>query len=322
MTAVSEAKAAQLAASVVICAYTLERWDTIRAAVDAVLAQEPRPAQVIVVCDHNPELARRAKAELPGVTVLDSAGARGLSGARNTGLAAATSPVTAFLDDDAVPRPGWLAALLAPYERGNVVATGGHVEPRWAGRRPAWLPPEFDWVVGCSYAGMPAGGGPIRNPIGASMSMRTDLALAAGGFDDAVGRVGARPTGCEETELSIRLTAATPGSAIYYEPASVVDHLVTAQRASYRYFLRRCWHEGNSKARVVALAGAGPGLERERRQAAVVIPRALARQARQLAAGHPAAAARMAALASGLAVTAAGYLTGQLRRAAGRARGR
>jgi glucosyl-dolichyl phosphate glucuronosyltransferase len=166
--------------------------------------------------------------------------------------------------------------------------------------------------VGCSYRGMP-GAGPIRNPIGASMSMQTRLALEAGGFDATVGRVGSRPTGCEETELSIRMTASYPGSVIYYEPTSVVDHSVASERVRLAYFARRCWHEGLSKASVVRLSGAQAGLERERRQAAVVIPRAFARQAGELARGRVSALSRMAALATGLAVTAAGYLTGRVR---------
>ena len=92
--------------------------------------------------------------------------------------------------------------------------------PRWPERRPRWLPPEFDWVVGCSYRGLPETVSVVRNPIGASMSLRTSLALEAGGFDDAVGRVGTSPRGCEETELAIRLTASPPG----------VDHLLCSRR--------------------------------------------------------------------------------------------
>jgi hypothetical protein len=145
------------------------------------------------------------------------------------------------------------------------------------------------------------------------MSMRTQLALDVGGFDVTVGRVANRPAGCEETELSIRLTAAHPGSAIYYAPESIVDHQVTADRVQFRYLVRRCWHEGLSKASVVRLSGAAAGLERERRQAAVVIPRSFLREFRELLRGQVSALPRMVTTASGLAVTIGGYLTGQLR---------
>jgi GT2 family glycosyltransferase len=270
--------------SVVICAYTEKRWQQTCAALESALRQEPAPAEVLLVVDHNAELADRARREFASVSVLENAGTQGLSGARNTGLKAATQPVTAFLDDDAEARPGWLEQLVAPYSSPDVVATGGTVHPRWPATRPPWLPPEFDWVVGCSYRGLPETTGPVRNPIGASMSMRTDLALEVGGFDESVGRVGANTRGCEETELSIRLTASRAGSVILYVPAAAVDHHVAPERLAFGYFVRRCWHEGRSKADVVRLAGAAAGLQRERRQTAVVIPAALLREVAQ--AGH------------------------------------
>ena len=92
------------------------------------------------------------------------------------------------------------------------------------------------------------------------MSLRTTLAREVGGFDIGIGRVGTRPVGCEETELAIRLTAARPASAVFYVPVATVDHHVAPERLRLSYFLRRCWHEGVSKANVVRLAGASAGL--------------------------------------------------------------
>jgi glycosyltransferase involved in cell wall biosynthesis len=307
------AAADDLGVSVVICAYTEGRWALTRAALESALRQSPPPRQVLLVVDHNAGLAARARRELTGVTVLESDGTPGLSGARNTGLKAATQPVTVFLDDDAEARPGWLESLVRPYSSADVVATGGSVHPRWPGRRPRWLPPEFDWVVGCSYRGMPETVSVIRNPIGASMSLRTSLALEAGGFDDAVGRVGTSPRGCEETELAIRLTASRPGSAVFYVPAAAVDHHVSADRLRLGYFMRRCWHEGLSKADVVRLVGSDAGLERERRQTAVVIPAALLRELRRLVTGDATAGMRMTAAIAGLSTVVAGYFTGRAR---------
>jgi len=297
--------------SVVVCAFTQRRWQQTRAALESALRQEPAPAEVLLVVDHNAELADRARREFTSVSVLENAGTQGLSGARNTGLKAATQPITAFLDDDAEARPGWLKHLVAPYSSPDVVATGGSVHPRWPATRPPWLPPEFDWVVGCSYRGLPETTGQVRNPIGANMSMRTDLALEVGGFDESVGRVGANTRGCEETELSIRLTASRAGSVILYVPAAAVDHHVAPERLTFSYFLRRCWHEGMSKADVVRLSGAAAGLQRERRQTAVVIPVALLRELRNLATGHVSAAARIVAMVAGLTAASAGYFSGR-----------
>lgn len=302
-----------LPVTVVICAYTERRWDQTRSALASVLGQSPGPKQVILVIDHNSALAARARGELDGITVLENASAPGLSGARNTGLAAATQPITAFLDDDAEARPGWLASLVEPYRHVEVVATGGGVVPCWPDARPRWLPPTFDWVVGCSYLGLPETPAAVRNPIGANMSMRTEMALEAGAFDVVVGRVGRRPRGCEETELAIRLTAGVPGSVVWYVPAAAVDHHVARDRLSVRYFLSRCWHEGRSKADVVRLAGAPAGLQSERRHASAVIPRALLRDALALAAGDIAAVARIGAMAGGVAAAASGYVAGRIR---------
>ena len=299
--------------SVVICAYSEKRWEQTCAAIKSVLSQDPEPAEVLLVVDHNADLAARARSEISGISVLESDDVQGLSGARNTGLRAASQPITAFLDDDAEARPGWLAALVEPYRSPDVVATGGTVHPWWPGLRLRWLPPEFDWVIGCSYRGLPETVSPIRNPIGANMSMRTKLALEAGGFDTGVGRVGTRPVGCEETELSIRLTAKMPGSTIIFVPASTVDHHVSQDRIRMSYFLRRCWHEGISKATVVRLAGASSGLERERRHVAVVIPMGVLRDLRDFATGDTGAFMRAVATVAGLGSAAAGYVRGRMR---------
>jgi glycosyltransferase involved in cell wall biosynthesis len=294
--------------SVVVCAFTEQRWEQTCGALASVLGQQPGPAQVVLVVDHNPALAARARRELAGFTVLESDGPPGLSGARNCGLRVATEPITAFLDDDAEASPGWLAALTEPYDRGDVVATGGSVRPRWPKGRPRWMPLAFDWVVGCSYLGLPDSVAPVRNPIGANMSMRTDMAMRAGGFDTVVGRVKGRPSGCEETELAIRLTAIQPGGVVLYIPGAAVDHHVSPDRVKVRYFLRRCWHEGRSKAEVVRLAGATAGLERERRHVASVLPAAVLRDLRAAVAGDFWAIGRVAASLAGLAMATAGYL--------------
>ena len=60
-----------------------------------------------------------------GIRVLPNTAHRGLSGARNTGIAASIAANVAFLDDDAIPEPTWLAELLAPLAEESVAVVGG-----------------------------------------------------------------------------------------------------------------------------------------------------------------------------------------------------
>jgi GT2 family glycosyltransferase len=297
--------------SVVICAYTLDRWGDILAAVASVRGQDRPAGEVVLVVDHCLALYERASRELPGVRVVPSSGRRGLSGARNTGVAVALGDVVAFLDDDATAEPGWAERLLARYDDPAVVGVGGRVRPRWSTQRPVWFPPEFDWVVGCSYRGLPERPSRVRNFIGANMSFRRTELLAAGGFLESLGRVGTGPAGCEETELCLRLAARRPDAVLWYEPAAQVRHRVPEARTRWSYFRTRCYGEGLSKALVARYSGSGPALASERAYLRSTIPRALGRSLRR--AGRPGGLRTAGALAAGVGATVAGYLVGRIR---------
>ena len=127
-----------------------------------------------------------------------------LAAARNAGVAAAESEVVAFVDD-AVAERNWLATLAAPYADPQVLGVGGQVKPVWQTGRPNWFPPEFDWVVGCSYRGMPTQRSQVRNFNGAIMSMRRRLLVESGGFDAGLSRIGTLSLSFEEREICARL---------------------------------------------------------------------------------------------------------------------
>ena len=300
--------------SVIVCAYTERRWDDLVAAVRSAAAQTAPPLEIVVVCDHNPDLLARVRAELGEVVALANDGPRGLSGARNSGLGTARGEIVAFLDDDAVAAPDWLERLVEPYDDPRVIGVGGAVEPVWPGRRPPSMPDEFDWVVGCTYRGLPPAASPVRNLIGANMSLRRTVFDAVGGFDSDLGRVGTRPVGCEETELCIRARKALPGSEVIFEPRALVRHRVTRERAGWRYFGARCWSEGLSKAVVARQAGRDDGLSAERRYVTRTLPRGVARGLGDtLRRGDPGGLGRAALIIAGLGITAAGYATGTVR---------
>ncbi|MET7691760.1 glycosyltransferase family 2 protein [Streptomyces sp. NPDC005483] len=298
--------------SVVICAYTLDRWEDLRAAIRSVQSQDPPAHEVVLVVDHNQALLQRAEQELSGVLVVSNQRRRGLSGGRNTGVAVSHGDVVAFLDDDATAESGWTGRLLAPYGDPRVVGVGGLVRPWWAAGRPEWFPPEFDWVVGCSYRGQPQRAAPVRNFIGANMSFRRRELLAVGGFLDELGRVGTRPmASCDETDLCLRIAARNPEAVLLYEPAAEVRHRVPKSRASWAYFQNRCYVEGLSKALVARRCGSGPALANERTYVRSTISRALARNLTRIR--RPGALRTIGALSAGTCATATGYLVGWFR---------
>lgn len=303
-----------LAFSVVICAYSLDRWDDLRDAIASLQDQTVLPHETIVVIDHNDDLLKRVRERFPAILAIPNGGTQGLSGARNTGVLAASGDVVAFLDDDARADATWLEHFREHYLRANVLGVGGAVRPDWAGgRKPAWFPVEFLWVVGCSYRGQPTSLQPVRNLIGANMSYRLDALRTAGPFREGIGRVGLRPMGCEETELGIRVLNAFPGEQVLYDPAAVVWHRVPRRRMGPRYFLERCFAEGLSKALVVQLVGQQSGLSSERSYTLRVLPLGVLAGLRSGITGHLGGFGRAAAIVTGLAATTLGYVIGRLR---------
>jgi GT2 family glycosyltransferase len=280
--------------------------------VRSVQRQQRPPGQIVVVVDHNQELLHRLVDALPGVDVVANVEQPGLAGARNSGVARASGAVVAFLDDDATAESGWTLELLRHYADPAVLGVGGAVRPQWPQRRPRWLPPEFDWVVGCSYTGQPLTAAPVRNFIGANMSLRREVFGTVGGFSHALGRVGKHPAGCEETELCIRASQSFPGTELRHAPAAVVRHKVAPTRTRWSYFWRRCRGEGMSKSLVTQVAGAGPALASEREYVRAVLPHGVWAGLRAFVAGDPAGLARAGSIVLGLAVTLLGYLRGRM----------
>jgi glucosyl-dolichyl phosphate glucuronosyltransferase len=237
---------------VVIPCHTEKRWEQLSAAVGSVLTQQPEPVSVVVVVDHNETLYELASRELTGATVLRNGyPERGVSGNRNTGAFHLDTPLIALLDDDAYAHPGWLAGLLAPFEDPDVCGTGGAISPAWETRRPGWVPDEFLWAWGGSYTGMPTTTARVRNVWSASMAVRREVFEKVGGFRVGFGKVGDRSRP-EDTDLCLRMSEASGGHWMYV-PDAVIDHPVPADKATFRYFVTRCYNEGRGKVEMARL---------------------------------------------------------------------
>lgn len=307
-----EAPPTRRTVSVIICAYTADRWDDLLAAVASVGAQSLPPSELIVVVDHNPALYTRLKSALPDVVVVANRHKPGLSGSKNTGVALARGELVAFLDDDAVAEPGWLHFLNAGYTTDAVMGVGGLTRPLWETQRPAWFPEEFDWVLGCTYVGRKPG--PVRNLLGGNASFRRAAFHLAGGFSGEIGRRAGnrRPLGGEETEFCIRLNKLYPEAKFIFDPNAVIWHRVPAARARFSYFRARCYAEGLSKALITRSVGIAASLSVERHYAAVTLRRGISRGLAGAIRGEPAGLARCTAIIVGLLWAGTGYAAGVL----------
>jgi glucosyl-dolichyl phosphate glucuronosyltransferase len=299
--------------SVIICAYTEDRWDDIVAAVNSLKTQTYLKHEIILVIDHNPALFERAAAGITGARIIENTCARGLSGARNSGLVIATGTFVAFLDDDAYAAPDWLERLHAHCTAPGVLGAGGWVEANWVDRQPAWFPDEFLWVVGCSYRGLPRTTAVVRNPFGGCSCIRREVFERVGGFRTEIGRNGTLPLGCEETELSIRARQHWPDRRFIHEPRATIRHKVPPARGTLHYFTSRCYAEGLSKAWLARRLGARDGLASERSYTTRVLPAGVVRGLldgliRRDCGGFK----RAGAIVLGLAYTSAGYVVGTL----------
>jgi glycosyltransferase involved in cell wall biosynthesis len=298
--------------SVLICAYTDKRWDELCAAVQSLQYQSVPPREVILVVDHNPSLLARARAQFSNVVFLESRETDGLAGARNTGIENAQGEIIAFLDDDAVAAPNWLELLSAGYEDPRVIGVGGKLEPLWPNGRPGWFPEEFDWVVGCTYRGLPEERAAIRNLIGANMSFRREVFNEVR-FYSGIGHTANNPFGGSDPDFCIRVSQRFPEKVLLYEPQALVGHHISEKRTHWNYFCLRCYNEGLSKAVLTRRVGSQVGLSSERRYTFQTLPAAAGKGLLDALRGDVSGVGRSFAIAAGLMITATGYFVGVMR---------
>ena len=142
--------------------------------------------------------------------------------ARNRGLVEAETAYVAYLDDDCVARPGWLAELLVPLREGRADLVAGRLveDPDLTTNAPRRTGAVITSTGHTRRNFNTPRSGPSGLAPGGNMAVRRELALRVGGFDTGIWRGTAT---YEDSEFSERLRRA--GARIWYNGEAVVDHL-------------------------------------------------------------------------------------------------
>ena len=240
--------------SVVICTYSMERYDVFSECVDSVLAQSYEPLEVVIVVDGNPEVFDRVESDFghhDNMVLHDNNENQGVSYSRTKGAELASGDVVAFIDDDGVAEPEWIETFVETYESTDAVAVGGYVAPDWVVEKPDFFPEEFYWLVGCTEIGFAEDGEVVRNGYGSNVSYRREVFLDVGGYDVNTGRKGDQHIQAHEAPVGIRICEEY-GQGVMYVKDAVVYHRLFDYRGEFRWLAFRSFWQGFSK-RVMSL---------------------------------------------------------------------
>lgn len=143
---------------------------------------------------------------------------KGLSIARNIGLASTERQIVVYTDDDCEATPGWIEALLPHFSSGVGGVTGLLLDADAVASTSG--PPS---VLTRTRQGLDAGHGAI-------MSFDRRLLLRIGGFDEVLG-TGRTAAGAEDLDIFCRVLR--HGETIVREPGAAVRHIYTRDDSAF-----------------------------------------------------------------------------------------
>jgi O-antigen biosynthesis protein len=218
-------------ASLVIA--TRNRPALLERCLDGVAHQNIEPLEILVVDTTSGDPATQEVALRRGASYLLEPGA-GIARARNHGAHASRGEIVAYLDDDAVPEPDWLSALLVEFFDPRITAVAGRIlalapQSKAEGSvifgGPARLVVSrdtTDWFERTSFGGVGQG---------ANLALRRSAFDAWPGFDERRGQ-GTPMSGMEEHHAFFSLV--DRGCYVAYTPAAQVRHPYPRTQAELR----------------------------------------------------------------------------------------
>ena len=228
--------------TVVVCTYN--RAELLAESLEAIVRElEATPAIELVVVDNNSsdETPEVAAAKVRGVRAarVVREPAQGLSHARNRGLAEASAPWVAYVDDDALVERGWAARALATIADGAFDAFGGVYVPWYKYGRPRWFRDSYASNAGIAERRLLG----EREFFSGGNAVLSRRALdEVGGFSSELGMKGAVRAYGEETAVQIRMRAR--GLRIGFDPELIVRHVVAPQKLQVRGLLANYYAAG------------------------------------------------------------------------------
>ena len=239
---------------------TQDRAADLAIALDSLAKQtcDPRRFEIVVVDngsrDGTRDLVAARQATMPNLRYVTEP-VRGLSNARNRGIAEARAEIVGFFDDDGEAEPDWAQIILDTFASSpDIDAVGGRIDARWPGAAPVWVSRAIEghYAV-CNY-------GPARRditfpeyPFGPNMAIRRSRLQAIGGFRSELGPLGSNVRSCGETDLFYRLQQRP--LRVVYEPTAVVHHRIPQSRATRAWLLKRAYRFGRSTSAMQYLNG-------------------------------------------------------------------
>ena len=213
------------------------------------------PYELLVVddgaTDATPQVAERF-----GARVVGGGESRGLNASRNVGLREASGDLIAFVDDDVLVPPGWVAALVEGASRHpDAEAFGGPIRPRFEGHAPRACGREDPPITALDL-------GPEDTEAemvwGANLAVRRSAVERIGEFDESFDRGHG-----DEEDWLLRLRAA--GGRIVYLAGAGLDHRRSPGDSGLAALSRAAYHRGRGARSTDARRGTAPGVGHELR---------------------------------------------------------